>query len=154
MRVRPLTVWGLAGLTGLVFAGCGIGGVGGGQSGGGGAAGGNPDDGGGGGGAKAESDQVIKTLLKAAIDRDGKTYCGQLTFQELEAQTGETSDAATKECEQQVVSGNADYPGKFTVAESQPKGANDSEVKIEGNVPSGVIKLKREGGKLKVDSFE
>lgn len=153
MRNRPIGVAAAAALAALAITGCGIEGVGGGQPGGG-AAGGNPDDGGGGQGVKTESDQVVKTLLKAAIDRDGETYCGLLTSQELEAQTGERSDAATTKCEQQVVSGNADYPGKFSVAESQPKGANDAEVKVEGNVPSGVIKLKREGGKLKIDSVE
>jgi len=38
--------------------------------------------------------------------------------------------------------------------ESQPQGENDVDVSVDTNTPSGVIKLKRKDGELKVDRIE
>lgn len=143
MTFKALT--GIAAM-GLVFAGCGTESTPGSSQGG---------SGGAAGGTDVEKQAATSTTdwLKAAVNRDGKAYCTQLTFDLQERLTGEQSDQATKQCEKSASSPVAgDLPLRIGVVPENAT-AQKASTKLIAEIPEEVA-LVTEGGNLKIDDVE
>lgn len=142
MNLRALTIAGMA----LVLAGCGTESAPGGSQGGSGGAAGGTD-------IEKQAATSVTDWLKAAVNRDGKAYCAQLTFDLLERLTGEQSDQATKECEKSAASPLAgDLPLRIGVVPENAT-AQKASVKLIAEIPEEAA-LVTEGGKLKIDDVD
>lgn len=92
---------------------------------------------------------LVKQWLQAAINGDGKGYCGQMSVDLLESQTGAQSDKAAAKCQKLVKAGGKGLPLRFSVITKEAD-KSSADVSIEAQVPERV-KLRKEGGKLKID---
>lgn len=109
----------------------------------------------GGGASKAdEADKVVHDWIAAAAKKDGKKFCELMTVDLLETSTGQQSDEAKTTCETQVKSGKGDFPVKFTIQKPTKKEQNAAEVPITAKALNGVVKLKKEEGKFRVDAVQ
>ena len=109
------------------------------------------------GGAKTQSEkdayQVTSDVVKAAAEQDGKKYCESLTLDLLERTAEAESDAANKQCEQQVKAGSGKLPLRVSIKPGQAS-EQSGETTVKTAPPNARIKLRKEDGKLKVDSVE
>ena len=138
MRTRHVMLAAAVSLTVVILAGCG-------------SSGGNQ------GGAKTQPQkdayQATSDFVKAAVDQDGKKYCDALTLDLLESTTNAQSDAAKKKCEQQVKSGARNLPLRVSVDPGRATD-QDAQTTVRATPPQAKIKLRKEDGRLKVDSVK
>ncbi len=107
----------------------------------------------GGGSAKANEEQspkVLQSWLTAAVKRDGKAYCQQMTLDVQEKATDAQSDQAKAKCQQAVKEeAKSDLP--LLIRAAFTGATPDSvDVRIVSRIPNSVT-LRQEDGVLKVD---
>ena len=104
------------------------------------------------GGSSTEKDAAtsVTDWLTAAVDLDGKKYCGQLTVDLQEQLTGSQSDQATQRCERAVSSAVAGrLPLRIAVV-AEEAGSQTANVNLASEVPQKADLLKEQGS-FKID---
>ena len=104
--------------------------------------------------SKADSQQAVKDWITAAVEQDGKKYCGLMTKDLLEKTTGAQSDQAMKKCEDAVKSKKGSQLPLSIYVQPGAAGKTSAEATIEASLPKQPIKLRKEDGDFKVDSVE
>ena len=100
-----------------------------------------------------KSMMLMTNWLKAAVNRDGKAYCAQLTFDLQERLTGEQSDQATKQCEKSATSPLAgDLPLRIGIVPENAT-AQEASTKLIAEIPEELA-LVTEDSKLKIDDVK
>ncbi|MDQ3631675.1 MAG: hypothetical protein M3417_10495 [Actinomycetota bacterium] len=96
-------------------------------------------------------DKVVRDWIAAAVNKDGKTYCGLMTPRLLRSTSGR-SDGAEKTCERQIKAGAGDYPFQFEIPKPTTNKAGGAEVAASGKKLRGRVTLKQQKGKLLIDA--
>jgi ketosteroid isomerase-like protein len=105
----------------------------------------------------ADVQQVVKDFAKAVNNRDGKTFCNELTTRSyLEKVTAAKGDSAVKQCETQI--GSLQLQQKYKVVKftkTTIKGDSATVIallELQGQRRPQVFRLRKENGKFRLTS--
>src|SRR6266511_430663 len=108
----------------------------------------------GGGNDKSDAEQTVKDFVKAANDRDGDKFCGQLVTQEfLEQSTGATGDKAEDACKQQLKSLRGFGLKLIEIKKTEVNGDKATVTAVfetQGQRQQNPLRLKKDGGRFKI----